>query len=65
MKEYKVLTQKDRFIGSKFDPVKIENALNIYANEGWELCTAATAQFPALGMGKREEIILILERDRV
>ena len=30
MKEYKVLTQKDRWFGGKFEPLKIEAALNAY-----------------------------------
>jgi hypothetical protein len=63
MKEYKVLTQKDRFFGNKFDPVKIEQALNSYAGEGWSLRVGATAEFPGWG-GKREELVLILERDK-
>ncbi len=63
MKEYKVLTQKDRFFGNKFDPMKIENALNAYAEEGWELKVSTTAQFPGWG-GTREELVMILERER-
>ena len=63
MKEYKVLTQKDRFFGKKFDPVKIEAGLNSYADEGWELKIGATAEFPGFS-SKREELILIMERDR-
>lgn len=46
MKEYKVLTQKDRWFGAKFEPQKIEQALNSYAAEGWRLAAAATANFP-------------------
>jgi len=61
MKQYKVLTQKDRFFGKKFNPVKIEEALNTMAKEGWELKIGATAEFPGWG-GKREELILILEK---
>lgn len=34
MKEYKVLTQKDRFFGGKFDPEKLESAINSYASAG-------------------------------
>jgi len=63
MKEYKVLTQKDRFFGNKFNPVKIEAALNSYAEEGWVLKVGATAEFPGFG-SKREELILIMERDQ-
>lgn len=33
--QYKVLTQKDRFFAGKFDPAKLEQAVNSYADEGW------------------------------
>ncbi len=62
MKEYKVLTQKDRYFGGKFDPEKVEAALNAYGQEGWELKAAATANFPTWG-NKREELVMILERN--
>ncbi len=38
--EYKVLTQKDRWFGGKFEPAKMEQALNAYAQEGWRLAKA-------------------------
>lgn len=34
-KEYKVLTQKDKWFSGKFDPAKLEEALNAYAEQGW------------------------------
>ncbi len=61
MKEYKVLTQKDRWLGSKFNPEKLENAINAYAQEGWELKAMATAQFPGWG-ANREEMVIVMER---
>lgn len=33
MKEYKVLTQKDKWFSGKFDPQALENALNSYAEQ--------------------------------
>lgn len=63
MREYKVLTQKDRWFGGKFEPLKIEQALNSLAAEGWHLVAATTAEFPAM-MSKRDEMIMILERER-
>lgn len=42
MKQYRVLTQKDKVFGGKFDPQKLEGALNSFASEGWVLCAAAT-----------------------
>lgn len=63
MKEYKVLTQKDRFFGGKFDPEKLEKAMNSYASEGWEVVSVATASIPSI-TGAREEMIVILKREK-
>lgn len=59
--QYKVMTQKDRFFSGKFDPEKLEGALNSYAEQGWKLRGMATAQMP--GLGAREELIFVLERE--
>jgi len=61
MKEYKVLTQKDRFFGGKFNPEKLEKALNAYSEEGWVVIAIATASIPTLTRS-REELIIVLER---
>lgn len=63
MKEYKVLTQKDKWFSGKFDPERLEQAINSYAAQGWRVVTAATASFPGLFSSNREEMIVILERD--
>ena len=63
MKEYKVLTQKDRFFSGKFDPEKLEGAINSYATEGWAVVSVATAKIPSFG-GAREELIVVMERDK-
>lgn len=63
MKEYMVLTQKDRYFGGKFNPEKVQDALNSFANQGWVLAEAVTASFPSFG-GGREELVFILERDK-
>jgi hypothetical protein len=63
MKEYKVLTQKDRFFAGKFDPEKLENAINSYASEGWQVVSVATAKIPSL-TGTREEMIIVMEREK-
>jgi Domain of unknown function (DUF4177) len=62
MKQYKILTMKDRYFLGKFDPEKLETALNAYASEGWTVVTSATAEIPSLGRN-REELITVLERD--
>ena len=61
-KEYKVLTQKDRWFSTKFDPARLEEALNAYAEQGWVVKAATTAAFTGLLSGNREELIVILER---
>lgn len=63
MMQYKVLTQKDRFFAGKFDPEKLESAINSYATEGWVVKAATTATIPGFG-SSREEMIVILERDK-
>ncbi|MGA9772259.1 MAG: DUF4177 domain-containing protein [Blastocatellia bacterium] len=63
MKEYKVLTQKDRFFAGKFDPEKLEAAINSYASQGWRVVSTATANIPSF-TGSREELIVVLERDK-
>ena len=64
MKEYKVLTQKDKWFSQKFDPEALEKALNSYASQGWKVVSAVTATFPGFISGNREEMVVILERDK-
>jgi hypothetical protein len=63
MKEYKVLTQKDRFFAGKFDPEKLEAAINSYATEGWCVVSVATASIKSI-TGNREEMVVVLEREK-
>lgn len=62
MKEYKVLSQKDKWFSGKFDPQKLEEAINAYASQGWRVVSAFSAEVPGV-FGQREEAIIILERD--
>jgi len=61
--EYKVLTQKDRFFGGKFDPIKLEEALNSYAHQGWVVSGIATADIPGWS-GSRQELVVVMSRSR-
>ena len=63
MKEYKVLSQKDKWFSGKFDPENLERAMNSYAAQGWRVITCATAKIPSF-TGDREEMIIVLERDK-
>lgn len=54
-----VLTQKDRVFGGKFNPEKVQQALNDFATEGWVLQEVCTTTFPGM-MGAREELVMFL-----
>jgi hypothetical protein len=60
-KRFKVLTQKDRFFAGKFDPEKLEAAINSYADEGWDSIAMATASIHGIG-GNRDEMIVLMKR---
>ena len=45
-REYQVVTQKDKWFSGKFDPDKVDGALNAYAKQGWVLKSVATAGIP-------------------
>ena len=62
MKEYKVLTQKDRYFSGKFDPSKLEQAINSYAQQGWGVISMATASISHGLGGNREELLVLMER---
>ena len=61
-KQYKVLSQKDKWFSRKFDPETLEQAINSYASQGWQVRSVTTATIPGFG-GSREELIVLFERD--
>jgi len=63
MFEYMVVTQKDRVFGGKFNPEKVQEALNAFAQQGWRLQEAVTTTFPGF-TGSREELVFFLEREK-
>ena len=63
MKQYKVLSQKDKWYSGKFDPEALEKALNSYASQGFAVIAATTASIPGIMGGTRDEMVIILERD--
>ena len=64
MKEYKIVTQIDKWMSQKFDPEALEGAMNAYAQEGWRVQQLTTASIPGFMGGNREELIIILEREK-
>jgi hypothetical protein len=62
MKKYKVFPEKgDKWINEPFDPEKLEQRLNSYAEQGWRVVSCTAGQF--FTGGYRNEIVVILEKD--
>ncbi len=59
--QYKVLTPKDYGLTGKFNPSKLEEALNTLAHKGWGVRTASVLRIHSHS-GDHDELILILER---
>lgn len=57
--EYKVMTQKDKKWGDRFDPEEVERSINAMASEGWRVVTMTSA---SLG-GDRDEVVIIFGRE--
>jgi hypothetical protein len=62
LKEYKVLTSKDKIFEGKFDLGRLEEALNHFAREGWIVKAISNPQVKNFTGGMQEEIVIILER---
>lgn len=62
--EYKVLTQKDKWYSGKFDPERLEGAINAYAQQGWSVVFGTSASFPGFFSSNREELIVVLSRKK-
>ena len=63
-REYKVLTQRDKAFGGEFSLEKLEPAINSYAAQGWLVVSVTTLHVPAAAGGTREELIVVLGRDK-
>ncbi len=62
LKEYKLLTPKDKVFDNKFDLARLEEVINAYALNGWTVRAMTTAQVTGFSGGMREELIVLLER---
>lgn len=64
LKEYRVLTQKDKWFSGRFDSVSLEKMLNEFARSGWTLksITSSSREGIVLG-GNKDELLIVLERD--
>ena len=62
VKEYKLLTPKDKVFENKFDLTRLEEVINAFALNGWTVRSMTTAQVTAFSGGMREELLVLLER---
>jgi hypothetical protein len=62
-REYRLLTQKDRFFDGRFDLVRLEEALNHYARSGWVVRSMVSAPIKGYSGTAQEEIVVLLERE--
>jgi hypothetical protein len=62
IKQYKLLTPKDKYFEGKFDLERLEQALNHFAKDGWVVRSMATPHVAGFSGGEREQLIVLLER---
>ena len=62
VKEYKLLTPKDKIFDNKFDLARLEEVINAFAVKGWIVRSMTTAQVAGFSGGVREELLVLLER---
>lgn len=65
MYEYKVIQVREKLIGGKMSPDKVEDLLNKYAAEGWQLKAITAADVKGrIGPGGVEGLLITFERPR-
>jgi hypothetical protein len=64
MKEYLIISQKDKWFSGRFDAATLTKVLNDHAKQGWRVITMATASRETLvSIQDKDELIVLLERD--
>ena len=64
MKEYQVITQKDKWFSGRFDADQLQNLLNQRGREGWRVVSMVSASREGFVTGgDKDELIILLEKD--
>lgn len=64
MKEYLVITQKDKWFSGRFDSAVLQQVLNDHAKKGWRVVSMVTASREGVLLGgDKDEVIVLLEKD--
>jgi hypothetical protein len=61
-REYKVLTSRDKIFEGKFDLARLEEALNLYAKQGWAARSMLAPHMKNFTGVLEEVIVVLLER---
>jgi len=61
-KEYKLMTQRDKWFEGKFELPRMEEAINYYAKQGWTVRSLTSTQVTGFSGGPREELVVLFER---
>ena len=62
LREYKLLTPKDKYFDGKFELNRLEDALNHYGRQGWVVKAMSTPHIKGFSGGPEETIVVLLER---
>jgi hypothetical protein len=63
-REYKLLTSRDKVFEGKFDLGRLEEAVNLYARQGWVAKTMVTPHLKGFTGALEEVIVVLLERHK-
>jgi hypothetical protein len=63
-REYKLLTSRDKCFEGKFDPARMEEALNHLAQQGWVAKAMTTPHLKGYSGALEEVVVVLLERSR-
>ncbi len=62
VREYKILTPRDRIFDGRFDLTRLEEALNHFARQGWVAKSTLTPHVKGFSGALEETIVVLLER---
>jgi hypothetical protein len=62
VREYKLLTPKDKYFDGKFELGRLEDALNHYGRQGWIVKAMSTPHVKGFSGAPEEWIVVVLER---
>lgn len=61
-KEYKIICSRDKLFDGKFDIVRLEEAINFFARDGWVVKSMCTPHLKMFSETAKEEVVVLLER---